>query len=103
VVVHSRQELLDAYDRMEVRERPNLMLQEYILGGAEPVWMFNGYLDRASRCLVGFTDVKQRQYLPHTGQTSLGVCRRNPVVEQATTEFLAAVGYQGIVDRPGRP
>jgi predicted ATP-grasp superfamily ATP-dependent carboligase len=98
VVARSRAELLDAYDRMEVPERPNLMLQEYIPGGAESVWMFNGYLDAGSRCLVGFTGTKQRQCLPHTGPTSLGVCRRNPVVEAATAEFLAAVGYQGIVD-----
>ena len=98
MVAHSRRELLGIYDRMEVPERPNLMLQEYIPGGPESIWMFNGYLDRRSRCLVGFTGTKQRQCLPHTGPTSLGVCRANPVVEQATTELLAAVGYQGVVD-----
>ena len=98
MVAHSRRELLDIYDRMEVPERPNLMLQEYIPGGPESIWMFNGYLDRRSRCLVGFTGTKQRQCLPHTGPTSLGICRANPMVEQATTELLAAVGYQGVVD-----
>jgi D-aspartate ligase len=98
VVAHSREELLHAYDSMEVPERPNLMLQEYIPGGAESVWMFNGYLDPGSCCLVGFTGTKLRQCLPHTGPTSLGVSRRNPEVEQATVEFLAAIGYQGIVD-----
>ena len=98
MVAHSRRELLDIYDRMEVPERPNLILQEYIPGGPESIWMFNGYLDRRSRCLVGFTGTKQRQCLPHTGPTSLGICRANPVVEQATTELLAAVGYQGVVD-----
>jgi D-aspartate ligase len=98
MVAHSRRELLSIYDHMEVPERPNLMLQEYIPGGPESIWMFNGYLDRRSRCLVGFTGTKQRQCLPHTGPTSLGICRRNPVVEQATIEFLAAVGYQGVVD-----
>jgi D-aspartate ligase len=98
VVARSRRELLDAYDRMEVPERPNLMLQEYIPGGAESIWMFNGYLDAHSRCLVGFTGRKLRQCLPHTGPTSLGVCCHNPVVHQATTELLAAVGYRGIVD-----
>jgi D-aspartate ligase len=98
VVAHSREELLAAYDRMEIPERPNLMLQEYIPGGAESVLMFNGYLDRRSRCLVGFTGTKQRQCLPHTGPASLGVCCANPVVEQATVRLLAAVGYQGIVD-----
>jgi D-aspartate ligase len=98
VIAHTQEELLAAYDRMEVPERPNLMLQEYIPGGPESIWMFNGYLDRRSRCLVGFTGTKQRQCLPHTGPTSLGVCQRNPPLERATTEFLAAVGYQGVVD-----
>jgi D-aspartate ligase len=98
VVAHTREELLAAYDRMEAPDRPNLMLQEYIPGGAESIWMFNGYLDPRGACLAGFTGRKLRQCLPHTGPTSLGVCSRNPVVERATTEFLAAVGYRGIVD-----
>jgi D-aspartate ligase len=98
VIVPNAEALLDTYDRMEVREQPNLMLQEYIPGGAESIWMFNGYLDHRSRCLVGFTGVKLRQCLPHTGQTSLGVCRHNPVVQEITEEFLASVGYRGIVD-----
>jgi D-aspartate ligase len=98
LIARSSQALLDAYDRMEVPEQPNLMLQEYIPGGAESIWMFNGYLNHQSRCLAGFTGVKLRQCLPHTGQTSLGVCRHNPVVEEASKQFLAAVGYRGIVD-----
>jgi D-aspartate ligase len=98
MVARSRRELLDAYDRLEVSGRPNLLLQEYIPGGADSIWMFNGYLDAGGRCLLGFTGTKLRQCLPHTGPTSLGVCRRNPLVERATTEFLAAVGYRGIVD-----
>jgi D-aspartate ligase len=98
VIASSAEALLDTYDRIEVPGQPNLMLQEYIPGGADSIWMFNGYLDHRSRCLVGFTGVKLRQCLPHTGQTSLGICRHNPVIEEATKEFLAAVGYRGIVD-----
>jgi D-aspartate ligase len=98
VVARSRRELLDACARMEVPDRANLLLQEYIPGGAESIWMFNGYLDARGACLVGFTGRKLRQCLPHTGPTSLGVCSRNPLVERATTELLAAVGYRGIVD-----
>jgi D-aspartate ligase len=98
VIVPNAEALLNTYDRMEIPDQPNLMLQEYIPGGAESIWMFNGYLDHGSRCLVGFTGVKLRQCLPHTGQTSLGICRPNPVVEEATKEFLASVGYRGIVD-----
>ena len=98
VIASSAEALLDVYDRIEIPGQPNLMLQEYIPGAAESIWMFNGYLDHQSRCLVGFTGVKLRQCLPHTGQTSLGICRHNAVVEEATKQFLAAVGYRGVVD-----
>jgi D-aspartate ligase len=98
VIVQDAAALLDAYDGMEVAGQPNLMLQEYIPGRADSVWMFNGYFDTRSECLVAFTGTKLRQCPPHTGAASLGVCRSNPVVEETTKEFLGAVGYKGIVD-----
>jgi predicted ATP-grasp superfamily ATP-dependent carboligase len=98
VVVRTLDELLDYYDRAEVAEEPNLMLQEYIPGGAESVWMFNGYFDVHSNCLAGFTGQKLRQHPPHTGITTLGVCRANPQVEQLARRFMKSLGYRGIVD-----
>lgn len=91
-------ELLRAYDEMEDPQRPFLMLQEYIPGGEDSVWMFNGYFDGRSECLVGFTGKKIRQNPVYTGMTALGVCVRNETVEQLTRTFMKAIGYRGILD-----
>jgi D-aspartate ligase len=98
LIASSEQELLDAYDQGEVPGSPNFMLQEYIPGGAASIWMFNGYFDAHSDCLVGFTGKKMRQYPPHTGATSLGVCIRNEAVERTTRGLMKALGYRGILD-----
>jgi predicted ATP-grasp superfamily ATP-dependent carboligase len=91
--------LLAAYQRMaETPEAPNVMLQEYIPGRDEDVWMFNGYFDQNSRCLAAFTGKKLRQQPAHMGHCSLGVCRQNRAVIKTTLRFLEAVGYRGIVD-----
>jgi D-aspartate ligase len=97
-IVRDASELLARYDEMECPEAPNLMLQEYIPGGAESVWMFNGYFDRGSRCLFGCTGRKLRQYPIGTGATSIGVCVRNEAVERQVIEFMTAIGYRGPLD-----
>ena len=98
MIVRSARELLSGYDRMEDPDEPNFMLQEYIPGGPDSVWMFNGYFDARSECLVAFTGRKLRQRPPYTGMTSLGVCVPNAAVEEATRTFMKAVGYRGVVD-----
>jgi hypothetical protein len=82
VAVHDAGELLRSYDRLESPDNPSLMLQEYIPGGSEMVWMFNGYFDHESDCLFGVTGKKLRQYPPHTGVTSLGMCVTNRAESQ---------------------
>jgi predicted ATP-grasp superfamily ATP-dependent carboligase len=77
---------------------PNLMLQEYIPGDDDQIYIFNGYFDRQSRCLAGFTGHKIRQFPVHVGCASLGVCRSNEAVAQTTIRFMQAIGYQGILD-----
>lgn len=98
VIAGDAEELLAAYDAMEDPSHPNLMLQEYIPGGPESVWMFNGYLDARSEPLVHFTGTKLRQHPPYTGMTTLGICSSNEAVERAAARFLKAIGYRGIVD-----
>ena len=98
VLAHDRDELLEHYDTMEDTTHPNLMLQEYIPGGSESVWMFNGYFDERSECRVGFTGQKVRQYPRGTGATSLGICRHNEEVVETTRRMMRAIGYRGIVD-----
>jgi D-aspartate ligase len=97
-IVRTKSELLETYDRAEDPTAPNLMLQEYIPGGDDVVWMFNGYFDRDSECLLGFTGKKIRQCPIHTGATSLGICLKNEAVEQLTRRFMREIGYRGILD-----
>ena len=97
-IIHNHQELLEKYDAFEETKNSNLMLQEYIPGGDDTVWMFNGYFDERSECLVGFTGKKIRQCPVHRGVTSLGICLRNDTVERTTKEFMKVLGYRGILD-----
>jgi D-aspartate ligase len=97
-IVHDRNELLQCYEQMEDPDDPNLMFQEYIPGGEDTVWMFNGYFNRDSDCLIGITGKKLRQCPVYTGPTSLGICLQNEVVERTTKDFMKAVGYRGILD-----
>lgn len=76
----------------------DLMLQEYVPGDATSVWMFEGYFDDSSACVVGFTGRKLRQHPPQTGMTSLGMAAENPEVTEAATRLMAAIGYRGPVD-----
>jgi D-aspartate ligase len=98
VIAHSPTELEDAYQRMNDPDDSNLMLQEYIPGGDDQVYIFNGYFNRDSECLVGFTGHKIRQFPVHVGCASLGECRSNDTVARTTTTLMKAVGYQGILD-----
>jgi len=98
VIVDSPDELVRLYLEMEDPADPNLMLQEYIPGGDDVVWMFNGYFDRNSDCVAGFTGRKLRQTPVYTGATSLGVCLRNDVVDQTTRRWMKELGYRGILD-----
>lgn len=98
VIVHDYSRLLELYDEMEDPAEPNLMLQEYIPGGDEAAWMFNGYFNRESDCLCAFTGRKIRQNPIHTGMTSLGICISNTTVSTMTQRFAKEVGYRGIID-----
>jgi len=97
-IADSPAQALATYDRAEDLRNPNLMIQEYIPGGDDTIWMFNGYFDAASECLVGFTGKKIRQCPIHTGCTSLGICLPKGEVEQTTRRFMKAIGYRGILD-----
>lgn len=96
-IVNNARELLEKYDRVANAGAPNLMLQEYIPGDEDSVWMCNAYFDRNSTCLAAFTGQKIRQWPPYTGVASMAVCQSNPTVEEATRRFMQAIGYQGLV------
>jgi predicted ATP-grasp superfamily ATP-dependent carboligase len=98
VIVRSAAELFAQYQALEDPDQPNLMLQEYIPGGDDTIWMFNGYFDARSDCVFGVTGNKLRQYPVHTGATSLGICLENRTVRDLTCRFMKAIGYRGILD-----
>ena len=97
-VVATPAALLERYAALEDPAAPNLMLQEYIPGGDDTVWMFNGYFGADSACRAGFTGKKLRQHPVHTGSTSLGICLDNPLVHRLTADMMRAIGYHGILD-----
>jgi predicted ATP-grasp superfamily ATP-dependent carboligase len=98
VVAEDAAAVREHYDKMEAHEIAYSMLQEYIPGGSDMVWMFNGYFDHESRCLFGLTGKKLRQYPAYTGMTSLGQCVTNDIVSRQTEDFMKAIGYRGILD-----
>jgi len=97
-IVGDRDELTAAYRMMEGPTVHNVMLQEYVPGTPESVWMFNGYFDAHSECKFGFTGKKIRQAPPYTGVTTLGVCEPNPTVQETTVRLMKALSYRGILD-----
>lgn len=94
-LIHTPHDLLAFYAKAQCREEPNLLIQEFIPGED---WMFDGYFDSNSECLFGLTGKKIRRFPASTGVTSLGICLRNERVEETTTRFMKAIGYQGILD-----
>jgi D-aspartate ligase len=97
-IIGDRAELIATYREMEDPEQPNLMLQEYIPGGDDQVYIFNGYFNGEADCLVGFTGYKIRQFPVHVGCASLGECRWVEDVADTTVRFMKAIGYRGILD-----
>ncbi len=98
LTVHDPAELLRNYDAMEDPDNPNLMLQEYIPGGPDTIWMLNAYFDSNSDAHSLAIGRKLRQFPPYTGMTSLGRCEHNDTVEQTTRRFMKEIGYRGILD-----
>jgi D-aspartate ligase len=98
VIVRSKDELIRQYDVMDDGSHQGLMIQEYIPGNDDTVWMFNGYFDENSDCLFGITARKLHQTPVYTGMTALGVCLPSPAIQTSTRELVKAVGYKGILD-----
>jgi D-aspartate ligase len=98
VIARSAGELLRYYDEMEDSRNPGLMLQEYIPGRDDSVWMFNGYFDQDSNCLFGITGRKIHQTPVYTGMTALGVCLPSSIVYEQTYRLVKGTGYKGILD-----
>lgn len=96
-MIHSRQELIHKLGPREAGEQPlNVVLQEYIPGDADSVWMCNGYFGADPDRAVIFTGKKLRQGSA-TGIAFLAICLPNDVVAAQTRRFMEGVGYRGCV------
>jgi predicted ATP-grasp superfamily ATP-dependent carboligase len=96
-IVHSREALIDEVGRREITGKPlNLVLQEYIPGDADSVWMCNGYFGADAEREVIYTGKKLRQ-VSAAGIASLAVCLPNDTVASQTQRFMEGVGYRGCV------
>jgi D-aspartate ligase len=96
-LIHTWQELIDEIGHRQRDGRPlNVVLQEYIPGDVDTVWMCNGYFSPAPDHTVTFTGRKLRQ-LWDTGIASLAICLPNEAVATQTQRFMEGVGYRGCV------
>ena len=98
-LLKSSEELIREYKQISTQvECPNVILQEYIHGQGSQEWIFHGYFDAQSRCLLSFTGKKLRQVPIFGGVTSLGMCSNNEQLKSMSINFLRAIRYSGIVD-----
>lgn len=93
-IIHSRQELMDEVDRKGAQASLNVVLQEYIPGDADSVWMCNGYFALRKEHTVTFTGKKLRQ-VSSTGIASLAICLPNETVATQTRRLMEGVGFRG--------
>ncbi len=98
VIVYEKSTLINLYKKMEDDKEKNLMIQEYIPNTKNHMWIFNGYFDSSSQCLVAFTGKKLRQNPIFTGMTSLGICQWNETLAELAKKFLRNINYTGPVD-----
>ncbi|PKV95750.1 putative ATP-grasp superfamily ATP-dependent carboligase [Amycolatopsis echigonensis] len=91
-LVRTREELRGLMERAE------LMLQEYLPGGAEADWFFHGYCDEHSVCRPAFTGRKHRSYPAGAGLTAFGTAEPNAELSDAVQTMLERLSYRGIMD-----
>jgi predicted ATP-grasp superfamily ATP-dependent carboligase len=77
---------------------PNVTLQEYIPREVAEDWIFHGYFDDRSECVVGFTGVKYRSWPAGFGVTTYARTQFNDDVMRLSTDLARALGYRGVVD-----
>ena len=97
-IARTPRELLALYHKSESPDGPNLILQEYIPDACAEDWIFHGYANPHTDCMVGFTGRKFRSHPAFAGSTTLGVSVQNELLQRQTETLLRAVSYAGIMD-----
>jgi D-aspartate ligase len=96
-MIRSREELIEEVGDHDAGRGPlNIVLQEYIPGDIDSVWMCNGYFGADPHRDVTFTGKKLRQ-LSAAGIASLAICVPNETVAAQTRRLMRGVGYRGCV------
>ena len=72
-----------------------VLAQEWVEGGDDHLYAFNGYFDASGQPLATFVARKLRQWPPHTGMASLAVKSRNDVVLETALRLFASVPFHG--------
>ena len=98
LIINSFDELLEQYKKLEDFDHPNLMVQEYIPGDDDQVYIFNGYFNKNSDCLVAYTGHKIRQHPIHRGCASLGISTWIEEFSNLNQSFMKNIAYFGILD-----
>jgi predicted ATP-grasp superfamily ATP-dependent carboligase len=80
----------------------SVMLQEYVPEEVSEDWIFHGYFDARSDCVIGFTGVKYRSWPPYFGATTYARAVANSQLAAESAAFCARIGYCGIVDMDWR-
>jgi predicted ATP-grasp superfamily ATP-dependent carboligase len=97
-IVNSSDALLEICGQVEDLSTAGLMFQEYIPREQGEDWIFHGYCDESSDCLVGFTGMKLRSYPAYAGPTTLGRCIENQALRRQAEELFKTLNYRGIMD-----
>jgi D-aspartate ligase len=90
--------LLHIYEQLQDRPGSDLMFQEYIPREQGQDWIFHGYCNERSDCLIGFTGVKVRSYPAYAGPTTLGRCVENKELRRQAEKLFKTLNYRGIMD-----
>lgn len=96
-IVRSPERLDEIYTRCGA-PYSDLLLQEYIPDEYGQDWVFHGYANHASDCMVGFTGVKLRSYPAHAGITTFGRSIENERLRHEAEAIIKALSYRGIMD-----
>lgn len=97
-LANTAQELLTFYRHAEDAGIADLILQEYIPENNSEDWVFHGYINPQTDCLVAFTGRKLRSWPPYRGYTTRGVSIRNERLRRQAELLLKSVSYAGIMD-----
>lgn len=79
-------------------DTPAVALQEYVPDVVAEDWVFHGYFNARSECLVEFTGVKHRSWPPRAGVTAFARAVDNEVLASRVRDFCRRLGYAGVVD-----